>query len=80
MASRMESTGVAGAVHLSSAAWAQMGLPDGLATRRTLAIKGKAAPMETFLLPARSQAMATAKALLLARWPQSTGAAEGGGS
>ena len=77
MASRVESTGVAGGVHISSAAWAQMELPDGLATRRTLDIKGKAAPMDTFLLAAGSQEMATAKAVLLARWPQSAVAAEG---
>ena len=49
-ASRMESTSVAGAVHMSAAAWAQTGLDEALPTRRTLDIKGKAAPMATSAL------------------------------
>ena len=66
----MESTSLVGAVHVSSAAWAQMDLPDELAIKRTLDIKGKAAPMDTMLLHAASATSAEAKGLLLARWPQ----------
>ena len=69
-ASRMESTSLVGAVHVSSAAWAQMDLPDELAIKRTLDIKGKVAPMDTMLLHSQSATSAEAKGLLLARWPQ----------
>ena len=69
-ASRMESTSVVGAVHVSGAAWAQMDLPDELVIKRTLDIKGKTAPMDTMLLHSQSTTSAEAKGLLLDRWPQ----------
>ena len=68
-ASRMESTSLVGAVHVSGAAWAQMDLPDELAIPRTLDIKGKAAKMGTMLLHSASATAAEAKELLLGRWP-----------
>ena len=49
-----------------------MDLPDELAIKRTLDIKGKAAPMDTMLLHAASATTAEAKEVLLGRWPQAT--------
>ena len=63
-ASRMESTSSHGGVHVSSAAWAQTGLPGALAEQRTLSVKGKEVPMDTFLLFHGTPAAADARAQL----------------
>ena len=49
-ASRMESNGAVGAVHLSHAAFELAGLPASLFEARTLAVKGKAEAMRTYLI------------------------------
>ena len=63
-ASRMESTGVAGAVHASGAAWARAGLHNGLAISRSLSVKGKAEPVDTWLIHSHGAAAAEAKRIL----------------
>jgi hypothetical protein len=54
VASRMESTGVAGSVQLTRAAWDLTRLSDELATSRMLRVKGKAEEMEVLVVDAAS--------------------------
>jgi hypothetical protein len=54
VASRLESTGSPGAVQLSSATWELTRLPEELATRRTMRVKGKAEEMDVVLVDAGS--------------------------
>ena len=55
----MESSGVAGTVQLTRAAWALTHLPDTLASSRLMRVKGKAEEMEVMTIEASSQAAAT---------------------
>jgi hypothetical protein len=52
VASRLESTGAAGAVQLSATTWALTQLPEELAVRRTMRVKGKAEEMVVMLVDA----------------------------
>lgn len=83
----MESSGVAGHTQASGAAWALTGLPqEGLATKRTLRVKGKAEEMDVFVLDAASPAAADVVARLeaaaegwnAAPWPPEAPAEEEG--
>jgi class 3 adenylate cyclase len=65
VASRLESASVAGHVQASASTWALAGMPPAMPRRRSLQLKGKAAPMDVVLLDAAAPQEGGAAAELL---------------